>query len=103
MAAEVHIGDVGTLFKPRFLDEDGVVINIAAATVKQVVFQKPDGTVLTKTATLFTDGTDGIAQYVSVAGDLDVAGFWSIEGYVEIPSGKWHSDIHQFPVKANLG
>ncbi len=102
MAAEVHVGDIGTEFRPRFLDETGAVINIAAATVKHVIFQKPDGTVITRTATLYTDGTDGKAKYDSIAGDLDLAGTWLWEGYVEIASGKWHSDIHRFTVVANL-
>ncbi len=102
MAAHVHVGDIGTKFLPRFLDENDAVINIAAATVKRLFLRKPDGTVLTKTLTLYTDGTDGIGQYVSVAGDLDHAGTWSMEGYVEIPSGKWHSDVVVFPVAPNL-
>ncbi len=103
MAANVHVADVGTKFLPRFLDENDAVINISAATVKRLFLKKPDGTVLTKTLTFYTDGTDGIGQYVSIAGDLDVAGAWSAEGYVEIPSGKWHSEIYAFPVKGNLG
>lgn len=102
MAAEVHVGDVGTMFKLRFLDENGAVVDISTATVKQAIFKKADATVVTQTATLFTDGTDGIAKYVSVAGDIDMGGTWSVEGYVELPSGKWHSDIHRFVVVGNL-
>ncbi len=102
MAAEVHVGDIGTEFRPRFFDQDDVVINIATATVKYVLFTKPDGRTFKRTLQLFTDGTDGKGQYFAVAGDLDQAGDWEWQGYVEVPAGHWHTTIHAFPVKPNL-
>lgn len=102
MAANVHIGDVGTLFKPRFVDGNGVVVDISSASVLTIIFNRPNGTGFSRTMTFLTNGVDGRGKYLSVEGDIDVEGQWSMEGYVELPSGHWHSDVQQFPVKSNL-
>lgn len=103
MAAEIHEGDVGTAFKITVKDEDDVVIDISSATLKQIWFQKADGSVSTKTATLVTDGTDGQMQYITVDDDLDQTGKWKIQGYIEIGSSrKVHTDVSEFKVWANL-
>lgn len=98
---EIHVGDVGTVFTVTIMD-GAAIVNISTATVKQILYKKPDGTVLTKTADFSTNGSDGKIKYVTVVGDLDAAGTWSIQGYVEMPAGKWHSDISQFEVFKNL-
>lgn len=103
MAAEIHVGDAGTAFRVTVKDEDGVVVDISAATTKQIWLRKPDGTtVLEKSASLYTDGTDGVMQYSTVTTDLDTAGNWKLQGYVVIGSSVIHTDIHTFKVWANL-
>lgn len=99
--ANVHVGDVGTVFRLTFKDQDGVVVDISSASVKQVVFTKPTGAKLACVATFTTSGVDGAAQYASISGDIDLAGTWSMDGYVELPAGKWHSDKVSFEVLAN--
>jgi hypothetical protein len=54
--------------------KDGVVWDITGATVT-IIFTKPDGTQVTKSATLVTPGS-GIAEYVTLTADFDVAGTW---------------------------
>jgi len=98
---EIHVDDVGTLFIITIYDGDDVV-DISAATTKQIKFRKSDGTTLTKTATFLTDGSDGKLDYTTVAEDLDVSGSWEIQAFVETPTGNWHSDKGYFEVLPNV-
>ncbi len=100
-ANEIHVGDVGTAFE-RTITEGATAVNISSATLMQLVFRKPDGTTMTKTAVWTTTGTDGKLRYVTIAGDLSVAGQWGLQAYVEMNGGKWHTDIDYFTVYQNL-
>lgn len=90
--------DFGTVFRVTIVD-NGVPISIPADAVKRIRFQKPSGHVITKTAAFETDGSDGIIKYVTVAGDVDVAGVWKIQGYVEFGGGGWSSVPEEFEVE----
>jgi hypothetical protein len=98
---EIHIGDIGTVFEVE-LKDCLTIVNISSATVKQIIFQKPTGEVLTKTAIFSTDGTDGKLRYITVANDLDLAGTWKIQAKVVLPSGTWSSNVDKFKVYSNL-
>lgn len=102
MAAEIHVDDIGTSLQLLVKDENGAIVDISTATL-QVWIRKPDLSVLTKTGTLVNDGTDGLMQYVTVSGDLDTAGKWAIQGFVEFSNGtEFHTDVHHFRVYDNL-
>ena len=101
MAEEIHVGDIGTLFEATIMDGSQVV-DISGATTLQIIFLKPNGTRLEKTAALSGDGTDGRMRYVTVAGDLDIAGFWKMQGFVELATWEGHSPIETFQVYDNL-
>lgn len=101
MAEEVHKSDVGTKFRVTLKDAS-TVVDISAATTKEIHFYKPDGTTLEKTATLYTDGSDGIMEYTTVAGDIDQTGTWRIQAYIVTSSGSWKSSVEQFVVYENL-
>jgi len=98
---EIHLGDIGTIFEIE-LKDCLTVLNISAATVKQIIFQKPTGVSVTKTAIFSTDGVDGKIRYVTVSGDLDVVGTWKIQAKVVLPTGTWSSNIDKFKVYSNL-
>lgn len=98
---EIHVGDVGTMFIATLV-EDGVALDISAATTLEVVFAKPDGTAATRTAVFYSDGTDGKIRYATITGDLDQDGKWKVQAYVEMPSWSGHSDIATFRVYSNL-
>lgn len=102
MSAEIHKNDVGTSFRATAKDEDGTVINIASATVKKIIFKKPDGTKVEKNASLVNTGSDGLFEYVTVSGDLNLIGIWRVQGYVKIGTSEWNSDIPSFKVYDNL-
>jgi hypothetical protein len=87
------------------ITEDGLFQNVATVSTKTLVFRKPDVacTVVSKTATFVTDGTDGKIQYITEALFLDTVGVWECQGYVVFPGGfDGRSDIQFFEVKDNL-
>lgn len=101
MTEEIHVGDIGTVFEVT-VQESGTALNISTATVKQILLEPPSGTMLTKTAAFVTDGTDGKISYTTILGDLSEAGQWLLQVYLEMPTGKWHSDTQRFQVYGNL-
>lgn len=102
-----RLNDIGTILTVTITDEDGAVVDISGAEAGDIsmIFLKPDATNLTKTATFTTDGTDGKIKYTTVDGDLDVAGLWHIQGFVNISDGDvvFHSAVGAFEVATNLG
>lgn len=102
MSSEIHVEDIGTQFTLTILDEDGAVVDISTATTKQITFYKSDKTILVVSGSFVTDGTDGKMKYVTVAGDLSVAGTYRVQGYIVIGSAAWHSDIVTFQVYENI-
>ncbi len=99
--ASVRVGDTGTRFELTVVEND-VAVDISSATMKTIKFQKPDNSVVSKTADFTTDGSDGKIDYVSITNDIDVRGEWKIQGYIEMPSGKFHTSMGSFGVSANL-
>jgi hypothetical protein len=100
-SADLHVADTGSQFIVTFKDCD-VVVDISSATLLQIIFHKPDGSEVTKTAILYTDGTDGKAYYTTISGDLDIGGWWVIQGYIEVGTLHWHSDTKRFRVLENI-
>lgn len=101
---DLHVGDEGTIIRLEFKDGASVV-DISTATVWKIKFKKPSGVVVTKDAVFTTDGSDGLIQYVTEAGAaniLDEAGEWEIQGYIEMPSWKGHSETIKALVRDNL-
>ena len=100
-SGEIHIGDIGTRFIVTVRDGEAVC-PLELATTLQIIFKRPDKQLLTKTATLVTDGSDGQIQYTTIAGDLSQAGAWSFQARIVSPAGEWHSDIQPFTIYPNL-
>ena len=102
-ANEIHLNDVGTQFKLTISDAGTAVDVSPSGTTYTINFRKPDGTCLTKTATPFTDGTDGIISYITSSGDLDITGTWKLQALVDFPGPtEFYSDIHSFRVHKNI-
>lgn len=101
MADEIHVGDT-TEFRIQILD-DGEIVDLSTADIYEIIFRKPDETILTVSAEFYTDGTDGIIKYVAQDGDLNQSGVYKIQGYVEVGAGKYYSSVGQFRVHCNLG
>jgi hypothetical protein len=99
---EIRVGDIGTNIELTVKDETNTVVDISTATTKQLIFRKPNGTLLTKNATFTTDGTDGKIYITTVAGDLDQVGVWYTQAYIEITPYQWHSSYEEMDVYSNL-
>jgi hypothetical protein len=103
MPSEIHVEDIGTEFIATMYDETQGIVDVSLATVLQFNFKKPSGTIVTNTAGVVPDGSGGNIKYVTVEDDLDSAGPWQVQGYIEIGAGKWSTDVHRFRVYANVG
>lgn len=101
MPSEIHVNDIGTRFLATIKD-DGVVVNVSGASLLNMFFRKPSDTVLERVATIYSDGTDGKIYYDAVAGDLDEAGFYKLQGRVALASGTYYTDIYTFKVHCNI-
>ena len=103
---DVHLGDIGTAFTVTITDKQAngttIVADISSATLKQLVFKKPNGNKLTKTAAFVTDGTDGKITYTTISGDIDIIGTWKLQGIITIGSNIFNSEIKSFKVNRNL-
>lgn len=93
--------DIGTVIESVILDR-GVPFPIPVGSVLKIRFKKPNGQVITRTATVQTDGSDGIIEYEVVRGDFDQAGDWVAQGYVSFNDKQWSSDPDTFEVKSIL-
>lgn len=102
--SDVHVGDVGTVFLVTILDS-GVAVNLSGGySGSQVIaFRKPGGEIVNKTASFYTNGSDGKIKYTTIAGDIDQAGVWNISAIVIIPEGKWTATSTPFTVKSTFG
>lgn len=97
----IHKDNVGTKLLVAVTD-DGSGVDISTASSLVIFIKKPDGTVLERAGVLNTDGTDGKMYYLTVVGDLDVAGNYKIQGKVVIPTGTFYTSISNFKVHCNL-
>jgi len=101
MPSEIHVNDIGTRFLATIQD-NGDIVDVSNASIINMIIKKPDDEVVHKTANLLTDGTDGKIYYDTIAGDLDEAGQYKLQGRVSLPSGTYYTDIYTFHVHCNL-
>jgi hypothetical protein len=101
MASEIHYGDVGVNFNITVMN-DTVPLDVSNANNIYIIFEKPDGTDVTKTASLINDGSDGNIRYTTIVGDLDQVGTWQIQAKVDFGSSVFSTEIQKFKVQRNL-
>lgn len=90
---EVHVGDVGTQYRVRIIDEDGTDFDPSDADVMELVFKLAGGGVVRKGATLEVDSPAGqwFLTYTVVANDG-----------VGSPPGDFHPERGRMKVQAYL-
>ena len=87
-------GDIGT--KIRYNAQE----SLADQDVLKLKYRKPDKTTGEWPAVVYSDT---YAEYTTLlATDLDVAGLWFLQIYIETPGWKGHSEIKKFDVEANI-
>ena len=104
MASEIHVNDIGTRFLVTVKDGSDVV-DISSATSLAINFRKPDDSIVNRTGSTLEDGSaaSGVMYYDTVAGDMDDAGNWKLQGKITLSStGVFYTDIHTFKVHRNL-
>jgi hypothetical protein len=101
LTQKIHVTDIGTVFQVTIYD-GATLVDLSSTTNIDFIFRKPDKSIVTRTASLYTDGVDGIVQYVMQEGDLDLKGSWKMQAELTFPEGQWWSDIIQFKVYPNL-
>lgn len=74
---KVYVGDIGT----EIVLDCGV--DVSAATVRKILVKKPGATSAIEWSAV-ADGTNRIA-HVAATGDLDVAGTYYLQAYIEMP------------------
>jgi len=94
---KVYQNDVGTII------ELSTGVDLTNATVLKMKIKKPDGTILTPTATVYGDPTDGKIRYSVVAGDLDLVGDYYVASYVEFGTEKFTGETAKFEVFPPFG
>lgn len=84
------------------IKEGHKISNISDATVKNIIIEKPDSTLVTKSGSFITDGTDGLLYCRTISTDLNQAGDYNAQAYIESPNFNGYSTPITFTVYANL-
>lgn len=100
-ANEIHENDVGTELRITLVD-DSTPVDVSGASSIIFVFKKPSGTMVEKTGSLYSDGTDGKVKYITESGFLDEDGEWKYQVELSIGSSTWSSDIGCLTIHPNL-
>ncbi len=95
---DVRLNDEGTILRITLM-RGKTPVDISTSTIRTIRFFRPDSGKIEKSVVLTTDGTDGKLEYVVEAGFLVELGTWKLQGYVEMPAGKWSSSIGTFRVE----
>jgi hypothetical protein len=77
--ARIQKNDWGVRFEITVITATSTV-DISAATSTAILFEDPNGSVSTKTASYTTDGTDGKMYWDSSTSFLSVSGAWKMQG-----------------------
>lgn len=102
---EVHYNDIGTVILVTVNDcvsGTSTTLDLSSAILLELIFKSPSGSAVTKSASLYTDGTDGKIFYTSLDGDFNEVGTWRIQAKIGIGGGTFRSDVGSFKVYENL-
>lgn len=92
---KIYVGDIGTVFDFN-ADPDATGIDLTGYTLS-VLFQKPNGTSIERSAALKPASTT-VVRYAVVSGDLDVSGAWKAQIKVVLGSNLWRGETVSFKV-----
>jgi hypothetical protein len=93
---------VETYIRYQVLDQNEQPKDVSGATVKQLVFGRPNKTTFSVNAGFFTNGADGILQYITVDGDLVPYGRYQVQAYLVMPGFNGMTEVQSFPVLKNI-
>jgi len=90
--AKIYIDDVGT----KFIIDTGV--DLTNATVTKLKLKKPDGSIVEWVASIEGDAKNGKISYATQAGDINLAGIWQLQSYIEFSYLKYNGETVNFIV-----
>lgn len=98
--AKIYAGQWGHSHTITVQDEDGAVVDVSTATTLEMMFRPKRGELITVTASLVGDGTDGRIRYKVTDGDAVDAtgGTWSRWARVEWADGEYPSTPERYYV-----
>lgn len=103
---DLHEGDYGTVLEIEVVEENELgeleAVNISSGTTLQFKFIAPNGTELTKTSVLTTDGSDGKMRYIIEPGFLNQTGIWQWMGFLALANWTGHTAQTEFYVNPVL-
>lgn len=94
---DAHKGDIGSEILIELVDCGNVVdgepqpVDLTNAVAHVLKVEKPSGAVAEWSTTIHGDPTLGVLRYITVEGDLDEAGTYVLQVYLEIPGWKGHT------------
>ena len=84
------------------LKEGYAPLNISLATVKNIIIEKPDDTLIISSGSFITDGSDGLLYYRTNGSDINLAGVYNVQAYLVMPDFTGYSTPVSFTAYANL-
>jgi len=96
---DIHAEDYGWISRLT-VQQDGTAVDISGFSTKQMIFIDPSGTATTKSASFYSDGTDGIIEYTVEDGLVDAPGWWKVFGRVSGGTSEITTDYIDFQVLA---
>lgn len=106
MADPIQVGTIGLPIRLTLLD-DGLVHDPSTASLVQITIDRPGVLAnLVRSApavTVSVDSQDRVClEYITVAGDLSVAGTYKVQGFVRDAAGDWPTSVKSFKVYKNI-
>ena len=95
----ILVNDSGAQFRLTIRNAQGTT-DVSGVVTKLMTFHRPDGSTIQREAAFYTDGTDGVICYTTIAGDLNVSGAWRVLAHVDFGQTEFQSEIHSFSVHA---
>ena len=95
MSVNIYIGQTLT---PIRLDLEK---DVSSASVKEILYEKPNGVKGKWTATLMSGSTE-IIEYVPSVTDLDVVGVWKIQSHVVLSGYHGYGNVVSLRIHENL-
>lgn len=93
---------VGANIEYTVLDANGDPKDISTATIKKLIFKKPNGVTLEKTADFTNTGSDGKLKITSIDGDLQPYGIFQVQALLTIGTFNSRTKTDTFPVERNV-
>lgn len=98
----VHVGDTPWVRLTLLDASTGQPMDVSTSTVRTIKLLADDGDQIPKAASFSTDGTDGKIEVQLSGTDLDVAGTWTVQGFIDMPTWTGHFEKKQFKVFAPI-